>query len=369
MLSHEYCEQLTVAARSLELLQCWARKVGISHVMEPFIMGTVFRSPPRGQERDSLRFNNVYDLDNWNGMSRGKKYPPIVTWEDFLEHAPRNLIVVDVAYNSLCMLAEKERTEIKGCSVPTSLNDLVSKLEENKFKVVREVCLDFSAHRRMITMKEFHDQIFDRHKSANSTVLFSEWRGFSSNRVRVQSSGCELQYSTMKASPSKQLVQDVDSYIEKHLGSSPGYVAVVLRIEKAKKLNKPPDYCFQQTLEYWERMVRDTGINTTFLSTDIGKFGSKSYNSNNSDQFFSSFFDTLYGKKMTIEQWEATFEGSSSHPGYVGVLQKVIASRAECVLFTGGGSFQRHLLQLYHERHPGKDCVYVVRTCLGDAFP
>jgi hypothetical protein len=350
-----------MAAESLEFLQCWARRAGVSSVVEPFIHGTTFHSPPRGREGKSLRFSDVYDIDKWRTWSERKKYPPLVRWEEFLERAPRNLILVNIHYTRVCRIAEKNMTTRQTCPLPTSLLDLVKTLEVNGFRVVREKCFNFSSSTTM-SMSNFRKQVFGSHSRINSTVLFGEWRGFSFvNRIKVHSSGC--QSAKIKPSPSKHLIRDAESYARKHLNSS--YVAVILRIEKVRK--KPPGYslCFRETLKSWRKMVRETGISTTFLSTDIGKFGSKSlrqHHFNVIEEFFPSFFDTIYGNQLTIEQWERTFEEMSTEAGYVGVLQKAIASRADCVLLAGGGSFQSHLLRLYRERHVD-ECVYIVGNC------
>ena len=149
-------------------------------------------------------------------------------------------------------------------------------------------------------------------------------------------------------------------------------------------------YCLQQTLKYHDAMSKDTGINTTFLAIDIGKYGCQELqadriteiwrvglhvqNLNRSNEKiyenvqsgFVNFFRWLYGDSLSLTQWEKTLEDTShtTDSGYIALLQQTIATLADCNIFVGGGKFQRHGLWLYKKNHPGeKECLKIIRNC------
>ena len=196
------------------------------------------------------------------------------------------------------------------------------------------------------------------------------WRGLNSNRMRISDSGCDKPTAHMDALPSKKVLRDAQKYIETFLKTKE-YVSIFVRMEKALKSKEANvTYCLYETLQQWRKIVSATGLNSTFLSTDVGRLGSDSYKPKDEDSF-SEFFNTLLGNQLTIKEWEATFEtiSSSSRSGYIAMLQKAIASGAKCVLFVGGGSFQRHALRLYRKRHADQDwCVHVVEKCTSESM-
>ena len=346
-------------------------------VVEPFVKKTDLYTATGDQGVKGLpRFSDVYDMDYWNDLSHKTNSSLLVPWEDFIEKAPRNLITVNIKYGASKKVPEHEGMSYReGCSRKASWNRLVEFLErKHKFAVVRKICINFS-YNKEFDSNEFYKEVFGSNKPSDSTVLFGQWRGLSSRRVQVRGTGCDTPKATVDAEPSKQVLQVAEEYRDQYLKTR-DYVAIFARMEKAKQQKKQQGTvtnCFHETLESWRKMVSTTGINTTFLSTDVGRLGSTSFKTAKDDFHgaFSEFFATIYGDKLTISQWESTFESASgtSHPGYIGMLQKAIAAQASCVLFVGGGSFQRNALNLYRRRHARKDwCLYVIKDCTESKF-
>lgn len=341
-------------------------------VVEPFVKKTdLYSTTEHKGAKNLLKFSDVYDIDHWNAFSRKANSSPLVPWVDFIEKAPRNLITVNINYGATKRVPEQEWTLYKeGCSHKASWNNLVQFLEQkHKFTVVRKICINFS-HGKEFGPSEFYKEVFGSNKPSNSTVLFGQWRGLSTRRVQVRGTGCNAPKATVDAEPSKMVLRDAERYRDQYLRTH-DYVAIFARMEKAKQQKKQQGTvtnCFHETLESWRRMVSTTEINTTFLSTDVGRLGSASFKTAKDDFHgaFSEFFATIYGDKLTVDQWESNFESVSgvSHPGYIGILQKAIAAQANCVLFVGGGSFQRNALNLYRKKHAKEDwCIYVVEDC------
>ena len=41
----------------------------------------------------------------------------------------------------------------------------------------------------------------------------------------------------------------------------------------------------------------------------------------------------------------------------------VLSVHAKCIIFVGGGTFQRHAKFLYEKLHPKEKCVYILKEC------
>jgi hypothetical protein len=336
-------------------------------VVEPFLSSSKLVSPIKDRDvRSMSRFRDVYDIENWNSLSVGD-YSTLSSWEDFMQSAPRNLITVNLEYGTTKPRKEREgKSYRQGCTSKGSWNRLVQFLQSKNFTVVRRVCLNI-AYVDNLTESEFYSEVFDINKPTDSTVLFAVWKGLLDNRMHITNSGCDMPTAYTEAVPSKQIFLDAQKYIDTFLKTG-NYVSIFVRMEKAVHVTD----CLQQTLDYWRKLVADTGIHTTFLSADIGRLGSDSYKIKMREKdAFLEFLSVIYGNQLTVRQWEATFENvsSSSQSGYIAMLQKAIASEAKCVLFVGGGSFQRHALRVYKKRHTEKDwCIHIVESCTGDSF-
>ncbi len=102
----------------------------------------------------------------------------------------------------------------------------------------------------------------------------------------------------------------------------------------------------------------------TFVTADIGMFGSKSWNEREelSEQDKASIFNRvqqfvtteLLCNDLTFSQWEDSFVNIAQDrddQGYIAALQRVIASRADCVVIVGGGNFIKMALGEYLGNH------------------
>ena len=92
-LSLSYWDQQTWSCGNILGFQHWASCIGMV-VVEPFMVKTKFQMPSRKIVSSDLPMSKLYDMDFWNNNSLKQGYAPIVTWECFLEKAPRQLILV-----------------------------------------------------------------------------------------------------------------------------------------------------------------------------------------------------------------------------------------------------------------------------------
>ncbi len=394
VLALNFHEQQTQAVSNLFALQCWAKALQVN-VVEPFMVDSFFTFPMNAssKERHHVRFRDVFNHTRWNQLFTKHKLAPLASWEQFVAHAPRRLIVVRFRYlkpkeyklQKKMGMERVHRSTTKifktGCHKSAELSTkLAYMVEVLNFTVVRDVCLNF-AHGDQLTASQFNSHVYGGTGPRTVAVLMEEWRGFSNekNGKRVSlHGGCWLSariHPMLYATPSRQLICDAHKYRKWYLRTE-SYITLVVRTEKMHSLAYDHTHmaaCLNNTLTMWRRLKKATKIHTTFLSIDIGKFGSYTLMERKGDvkynpykNLYTNFMKTLFGPHATLRTWELGFEevASNLEPGYVASLQKTIASMAKCAILSGGGSFQKHILYLHRKiHHNNRPCVIVMEDC------
>ena len=92
-------DQLTGGGMNLLSLQCLAGRLGKAVLVEPFEVHGTFGVQLSGDEVDFARDNNVrlsdiYNMEQWNAYTDKRGYRRLASWEDFLQYAPRDVILV-----------------------------------------------------------------------------------------------------------------------------------------------------------------------------------------------------------------------------------------------------------------------------------
>ena len=181
-------EQTGNAASNLMNLQCWAGSLKMK-VVEPSIRETKMIADDVFQfSKDSSgeRFRDLFDIEHWNSYGRKKNYAPLVSMEDFLENASKNIIYVEVMYSGYLKCPQGTFHYISnGVAAPLqflrrlglSVSYPNSFLSSHGFKIVRTVCIDLLQEGRLRTQREFNELLFgDLLGKGNFTVVFDEWR-------------------------------------------------------------------------------------------------------------------------------------------------------------------------------------------------
>lgn len=378
-------EQQTIACKNLFQLQCWAASLGMS-VVKPVMKDSFLKTPLSDDaQRQSLRFEDLFDLADWNREAKQRRYSALVSWSDFLSKAPRKVIIVCFTYPSVSLLklrvkageaavhaAQGERYK-SGCKTQWPTEHELQYLQSKGFVVVRTVCLNFY-YGDKLSSEVFNAHIFGEFSPSEVTVAMEMWRGIGSGQRVLIHHSCEIvPLINERIAPSDRQVRDAKAYVKEHLNGEP-YLAIIGRLEMSmltvRSSSPVIPYCLEATHKKWDQLKRELGLQRTFLSIDIGRYGSKRFRYHLDPTLkseFVHFFQSIYGPSATVRDWERTFENVSglTDPGYVGLLQKVIVTRAKCVLFVGGGAFQRHALHLYQMGHPSpaEQCVHVVKEC------
>ena len=379
VLAEDYYEGQTQASRNLQNLQCWAAKYNLL-VVEPALAGTHLGTPLH--DHPGFWFRDMFDLEMWNRLSFEKQHSELVARETFLSSAPRDVILVSckhaypdeiketlrkISTSNSPHTPQSQRVQ-EGCSV--NWKSAKEFLHSNHFHVVRQVCFNF-AYGDKLSTKQFKSHLYGSLSPASSTVVFKQWRGMGrvSSRVRIHDARCPITGMEEEVRPSQQLLLTAASYQETFLGGAP-YIAVMARIEKVqiylkKRKQGLPSLaqCFSKLLAAWRETKQQSRLNTTLLAIDMGKFGRKGTGEFNT--IFKDFFSSLYGTELTVHGWEDSFENvaHTNVSGYVALLQEVLVAQAKCVVFIGGGSFQRHTYFLYKQVHRTEPCVKIIREC------
>lgn len=386
MLAVNYYEQQTMGSRNMIQLQCLAKHFG-AVVVKPVMKDSFLRTPlDDALQTNFIKFEDSFDLAEWREQTKKAGYAALVEWEEFLLDAPRDVVLVQFNYPSVSMVKERKKKEgvgthvaqngryKSGCSSNWPSSQEIAFLKGKKFNIVKQICFNF-IFGDAVTLDEFSEHMLGGYSGTNVTVVMDMWRGMGSEQRVLISGGAGGCIATQQIheyiGPSQRLASDADKYIARYLHEKP-FLAVMGRLEMAlltvRKISMA--YCFEETYAELLNFQSKMHLNQTFLSMDIGHFGTKKWRYKIDREMatdFQQFLSSVYGRETSMLDWESTFQATLSFKdaGYVGLLQKTIVSRARCVLFVGGGAFQRHALHLYRKLNPEKagQCLGVVKPC------
>lgn len=350
-LSLSFRDQQTWACGNLFGLQRWARTLNLM-VVEPFLVNTELRIPSRRITLSDLPLSKLYDMDHWNEYARKTGSAPSVSWECFLHIAPKKLILVYL--KGLAGFCNSEALRANSKLLISSLG----------FQVVREVCFSAQTGHR-VPILAFNQKILANFSVHEVTIVFQEWSQRTIGEILDMDEAHRPMAlaSTLPLTASKWIKKDVDEYISRHLEKK--FIAILFRTEWVSMYSSVSVYkrtvlnCLNKTIAYMKVAETMTGTSSVFLGLDIGKYGSVTITPRKSevarDAIEKHLFRSAYpDSRTTIPEWEQTFEdmSQSTVPGYIALLQKSIAVRANCLLLMGSGSFHRQARDQYIKLHP-----------------
>ena len=401
-------EQMGNAASNLMNSQCWAASMQM-HVVEPLIRETTGEGDQifyfSGNYQNTERFRDLFDITRWNEYGKQHGYASLISVEEFLEKASRNLIYVKVQYSTSECLIHNNVDTVQPLSVLNSLG----------FTLVREVCLDLLHKGRLRTQQELTELIFgDLLGCGNFTVVFSEWRGIRNElepegklsnvkpgaswyRILVKDSPCtyncinhqpyyktwlsakrdislagqKLKYNStilkkgkVGLIPSDKVLADTAKFRAKYMNDQP-YIAIMLRMENLQHgiaTNTSYSGCFRTTKKLWTTATQKYGINQTFITSDIGEYGSHSWYPNPVTIRFQDDIINMVG--MPPSSIETLIEEVTGSTGRVKMAwtQSIIAAEARCIILLGGGSLQGLILNIHSALYLGRECFAYADT-------
>ena len=290
----DYREQIGNALASLFDIQCWARTVNISKVVEPHVKiikgndGSVLHYLPN----PSLQLKDLLNVTHWNKMSMQHNFATLVPAEHFLKHATREIVFVQIVYRLHPIRCLQD--------IAIKRTDWYKALTASGFHFVKTVCIDFRTIRgNVLTEEAFKELIFKDCINRNSvSVVFNVWEGVRANddfRVALKGSHCsDLLYkmanvrlsfsklpqkinpnSSPPIEPSQQILNLVEQFLTEFL-SKEKFVAIMIRMEKLnyKLYDIKDNFCINNILSDWKGMTKANNITKTLFFSDTDKHGS-----------------------------------------------------------------------------------------------
>ena len=370
-----FSDQITAAVPNVASLMCFASEWSGLRVVEPFLTTeNTFGLDVTKEWRKELTFSDVYSISMWEQYVASKNYTvsKFTPYKTFIEDAPPKLILVQYLHP---------------CGDERILNLTKMFCRTNGFELVRKVCLNYGT-RKKLSLNEFKDQIYFHFKPTEVVVLFEWYGGFNLGeysvkdrwRLFVDFKKCTRHSIPDGLDPSQQVYSDANTYIQKYLKGSTSYISLMVRVEYLIIHN----HCFQEeclrkclidVVKRWREIVQETGCHSTFLAIDVGRYGSeglkkKSKHSIAAKKLVNELFSTAFNNMSTLEEWEETFTtvglGQRKIPGYIGIMQKVIAVKGDVMLLAGsraGSSYQTTAANMYNHIHKIHRAFHVNPTC------
>ena len=362
--------------------QCFFGAVGNVSVVEPFYRNNKFYGEP-GQRKlldTQLRFRNFFNVQKHNEIAKEQHFAQLVSWEDFLSNAPREVVYID--------LPESRRPE---CDTDRFVYLLqkshCSDKEVQKIHFLQQY--NFTVVKTVYTYKSFENlkKGTTSWPLDNITLVFNGARPRLFKHSNIHNNSCvEVFYSNphIQLISSQQILHQVDLY-ESHFLHGVNRLAVVIRLEhilegigRQRKRKQQRYHAIETCLKVTARISILLSTNSRpFVATDYSHYTSsswmrtKSVHQDTDKQMISA---ELRGRRVVegvfqglweFDKWASSFsevtEGIDD-PGYVAALQRTIAGRAKCLVLVGGGDFQYLILQQYMHNlpHESQLCVHLV---------
>ena len=385
----DYSDQMTGSSANVMNLQCFiGHHVKGVKVIEPFIhpKGSLFGvslstsyTMSQGyklklEEINSVKLSDVLDINEWQHYASSRRYSPLVSWSNFTKNCHKKLILVYHKWGG-------------HCNPSMMVNATREFVLENNFEEIRNVCIDFRKT-GILSHQDFVETIYGHFKPSESVVVFNKWGGIENVvvdfRYSIKGTPCTRGQEIRLFHHSTQISKDVKEYSMRYMNKTERYVAVMVRLEHfarnhnfrkltAETQRSKLNWCFNEINKKVNTLKNERNISDTLLTMDVGKYGTSVFRleeyfgqgianlavlNQTVHDFFNSFFNS-----MTQNTWEESFESVAKFhvPGYIAIMQKVLAASSVCLLLAGGGSFQGNANELYNELHSADSkCVFHV---------
>ena len=375
-IAKHFSDQQTAASRNLMSLQCLASKIGGVAVIEPWLTNSYYGFDLRIYDRsnETVTFGDLNDIVKWNKYSISRQYSPLVSFEHFLENVKNNVMkhLILVEYN--CINGSKD-----------ALDYGTAFCDKFGLKLAKHVCFDFM---KTVTFSHFKQEVYSGYEPNEVVVLFSQYGGIerakpieSRRSYRVYMSGTQcyaVDYGYSWLYPSPAVMSDAEEYIHKYMNGTEAYISLMVRIERSLKSTGhfTPDKasngamtCVQNAIEQWKHVQEHYGIYSTFLTVDVGTFGSATLKKvqQNTMEAAEHLFSKIYSGTLSLRMWEQSFttigKGRTKSPAYIAMMQKVLAAKGRVLITAGGGSYQRSARKLHQDFYRSPQVVTLQSDC------
>lgn len=382
IMAMHYSDQMTGASGNVMNLQCFVghHLRGVK-VVEPFLHPSgstlgVGLSPSFEKMSPHLlnmvKHSDIFDAREWADYAKSREYAPLISWKDFMKRTPKKLILVH------------HQWETRECN-QSMINATKEFVTEHKFKIVRQVCINF-VYMGVLTPRELLGEIYGDFSPNEVVVIINHWGGIMHNieeyRFSVtRATSCYRRSDVRLYHHSKPLLDDVNEYSRRYMNNSSQYVAVMVRIEwlgihnKLYRLSAEDQRiklmeCFNSIYLKVNSLKAKMGLQGTLITMDVGKHGSTGLKDEWSpyvdisslNEAVKGFFRTMLLNK---DDWEDSFVSVARFnvSGYIAVMQQELAANSVCLILVGGGTFQRNAKALYDEVHSLTSTNCILNLC------
>ena len=388
-----YSGQQGAGIRAIKSLQCWASKISMPmNILEPAIIDTTLAAdfPPASLDPHStthFKLSDLFDIEQFNNEAKDRLLPQLMSRRQFIDNAPKNIILVWMASEGISKEAEiiwPENTDEYGKCLDVQTADRQWQ-EYAKLFAMENYCIvkvvkaySIKTKSEIFTPEDAKPVIYGHWSPEEVTVFFSQWKGswrpLLGNHTTLIDEDC---YSTTSAKyfvPSQRLLNHAQLYEQQYLKNKT-ILAIMFRLEKMIQVaQKSHDKslsvskCLEKVIEISQEIRGEHAgyLGTPFITIDIGESGSNNWESVSNhfklnvthlQRKAEETISTISQTKWNIKDWEETFKhipGVVNNPAYIAALQRVLASRADCLVLVGGGRFQSIALKDYQVIHPNK---------------
>ena len=381
-------EEQTNGARNLWQLQMWAKTLKM-RVIEPFAVNSMFGvigALPNYTQ--ALRFSDYYDIDKWNKKAHHHGGSSLVQWEEFLSNCSRKVIVL------YTLLRETEKPivvtygkdDVKKYK-PGKYEQIATKdmqwLKQN-FSIIRVVNFIRNAYIEYpMSLEELNSYVFGDYSPTEVTLVIVNWFGMSTEVWRIQlkkSINCyflnsmnvdfHLSRHSPELSPSMRVLRAYKNYISQYIGNHK-YIGVIFRTHCVLRYELPEaDFslksqylldCSKQLKHTLDKVRNKWEI---FMAYDLGTLGSDGYYSPDDKRLFplrEQIFSDVFNGSIQMKQREEMLinaAGGISDRGFIALLEKTIATHADCIILLGKiSSFVESSASVYFSLHPSNACA------------
>ena len=372
MFALHFSDQGTGAFINLMSFLCLSTAVGGVRVVEPFLVGSNVGLNVSANWTEEVTFSDVFNSDEFHRYAKSKNYNTLVPYSTFLQDAPRKLLVAQYKCTGfhVCRTCGHEDTLEQG--------RMFAKL--NGFEMVGHVCLDYGS-KGLMTLSEFKSQLYHKYSKSEVVVMFPIFGGLQAGRTTekrgyrlyMSPSNCQrskLSDSFSNIKPSRLAMSSADNYIQQYLDGQP-YITAMVRFEIILS-HIEVESCLDNLRKKLDELKSKFGIEKVALCLDVGKYGSTYFRDfvnyyRTILPYVDKFVSETVKEGMKLRDLDGTFTNATQkkNPGFVAVMQKVIAAKGDVLVLLGGGSsFQRSALELYNSLHEKRTVLHLNNSCV-----
>ena len=402
-----YFEQMNNALRNLLHLGPIAKELDLK-IVEPFVVhsrlyGLPNMLPPNEMPGTFYSLRTLFNIDSVNQSLYSYANTTLASFEDFVYHAPRDVVVVyfvhkehsrprtfhlSYRYLQILKLVTEAEIPIVDCTnevahkeqsyggLASALLNVTAKYGAVDFRIVKFICV---AGERDVTTDQLKKQL----GLAKKTVVFPEWRGCAYTHCNLEMQRKYMVHSRPKllyrlkgekksslnlSYVNSNLVMETANFLIDQLNATKGpYVSVYVRMEKLLKRNATLyidkaylNCCTSLLRKVLTNLKKKHKLANVLLITDMGKYGSDSCTGG-----------CISAREELLEQIEKEnkikmFDYDPSETplkidngGFAAMVEMEMLAKAKKLITVGPGIFKEQVARLYAKRN-AHSSVYTI---------